>query len=236
MSGTVHDGVSPLLESVLDELGMDIVSGTVPIGTTFTLKDLEDRFTISRTVAREAMRALEQLGLARSSRRVGITIQPRQNWDVLSRSIIDWRLRLDTERAKALQSLNELRRGLEPQAARLAAVHATDSQKEKFKELSNQLFRLGTSGKGHSDEFLQADSEFHTLLLLSSGNEIFIHLAPILVDVLRARSIFGLQPENPASGPLRAHQDLAIAISRGDAPQAEKSARIILMEVDETLK
>uniref|UniRef100_UPI002614CF92 GntR family transcriptional regulator n=1 Tax=uncultured Corynebacterium sp. TaxID=159447 RepID=UPI002614CF92 len=55
---------TPKLESVLDTLGSDIVSGVIAASTTFTLQDLSDKYSISRTVAREAMRALEQLGLA----------------------------------------------------------------------------------------------------------------------------------------------------------------------------
>ena len=48
----------PLLTKVLDELGGEIVSGTMAPGERFTLQDLSSRFGISRTVAREAMRAL----------------------------------------------------------------------------------------------------------------------------------------------------------------------------------
>lgn len=54
---------APKLESVLDELGHDIVSGVIATGDRFTLHDICERFGISRTVAREAMRALEQLNL-----------------------------------------------------------------------------------------------------------------------------------------------------------------------------
>ena len=66
-----ESAAEPLMASVLATLGKEIVSGAMPAGHTFTLQDLSTRFEISRTVAREAMRALEQLGLVTSSRRVG---------------------------------------------------------------------------------------------------------------------------------------------------------------------
>lgn len=82
----------PLLTTVLDQIGAEIVSGTIETGQRFTLQDICARFDISRTVAREAMRALEQLRMVSSSRRVGITVLPLSEWAVFDQSIINWRL------------------------------------------------------------------------------------------------------------------------------------------------
>ena len=100
MTETPYPG-RPLLDNVLAELGQDIISGTLPEGRTFTLQDLSDRFDISPHRGREAMRALEQLGLVSSSRRVGITVRPRSSWAVFDKSIIDWRLACPNDRRSA---------------------------------------------------------------------------------------------------------------------------------------
>ena len=113
----------PLLSSILDTLGEEIVSGKQPEGHTFTLHDLSERFDISRTVAREAMRALEQLGLVSSSRRVGLKVLPQSEWNVFDHAVISWRLRSNEQRPAQLASLRELRDSVEPGAARLAAVN-----------------------------------------------------------------------------------------------------------------
>ena len=42
---------TPKLEAVLDKLGSAIVSGVIVTDTTFTLQDVSEKFTISRTVA-----------------------------------------------------------------------------------------------------------------------------------------------------------------------------------------
>ena len=78
----------PLLGSVVDQLGADIVSGDLAEGERFRLGDVEKRFGISRTVAREAMRALEHLGMVSSGRRVGITVLPMDRWAVYDLSLI----------------------------------------------------------------------------------------------------------------------------------------------------
>lgn len=115
--GSAPTPAKPLLDSVLDELGQDIISGKVAVGDTFKLMDIGERFGISRTVAREAMRALEQLGLVASSRRIGITVLPQEEWAVFDKSIIRWRLNDEGQREGQLQSLTELRIAIEPIAA-----------------------------------------------------------------------------------------------------------------------
>ena len=111
----------PLLGSVVDQLGADIVRGDLAEGERFRLGDVEKRFGISRTVAREAMRALEHLGMVSSGRRVGLTVLPMEKWAVYDPAIIGWRLDNDKTRGQQVARLNELRLGIEPVAARLAS-------------------------------------------------------------------------------------------------------------------
>src|SRR3546814_18245989 len=61
--------------SLLDDLGTRIVSGELAPGTVLTLAGLETRYLVSRTVIREAVRVLEAMGMLRSRRRVGVTVQ-----------------------------------------------------------------------------------------------------------------------------------------------------------------
>ena len=155
----------PLLTKVLDELGGEIVSGTMAPGERFTLQDLSSRFGISRTVAREAMRALEQLGLVSSSRRVGIKVLPEEHWAVFDQAVIRWRLSSEAHRAKQIVSLDQLRKAVEPVAAALAATNATKEQAQELKALAEQLMELSEAGQGNTDAFLEADKRFHTLIL-----------------------------------------------------------------------
>ncbi|WIM67266.1 FCD domain-containing protein [Corynebacterium breve] len=222
---------APLLTSVLDQLGGEIVAGTLSEGRTFTLQDISARFGISRTVAREAMRALEQLGLVASSRRVGITVLPETSWAVFDQSVIRWRLAAEEQRPRQLRSLTELRVAIEPIAAYNAATFATKEQKAKIAQLADELIELGSSSRGATDEFLEADMQFHTMIFLASGNEMIMDLAPSLMYALEGRTRYGLQPDEPAQEALASHKAVAQAIVDGDAQAAENAARDILSEV-----
>jgi DNA-binding FadR family transcriptional regulator len=85
------------------------------------------------------------MGLVASRRRVGLTVQPRTSWQVFDPRVIRWRL--DSEdRLAQLQSLGELRKGLEPVAAGLAAERATPEQCGALSEAAGQMVVHGRSG------------------------------------------------------------------------------------------
>ena len=216
---------TPLLDPVLKELGTEIISGKIPAGQRFTLQDLCTRFGISRTVAREVMRALEQLNLVHASRRVGITVLEKKDWAVFDKSVIAWRLETPQERDLQLHSL----------AARAAANNANPEERTRLVELSTLICDLGRSGMGNSPDFLNADIEFHTLILTSSRNEMFASLASTVATVLTGRAQLGLQPNHPSDEALDHHERLAAAIASGEGLAAEDYARMLVSEARESL-
>lgn len=235
MAAPQSSSTEPLLTSILDTLGEQIISGALEPGYTFTLQDLSTRFGISRTVAREVMRALEQLGLVSSSRRVGIKVLPAEHWSVFNRSVINWRLSCAEQRPAQITSLNELRTAVEPVAASLAATHATPAQAQRLLELAHLLVELSGAGAGNTPEFLDADKEFHTLILHASGNEMFSTLADPIMHVLEGRTRYGIMPDEPSLPAMRIHIDLAQAIADGDASASELASRNLLTGVKEFL-
>ena len=226
---------TPLLDPVLKELGTEIISGKIPAGQRFTLQDLCTRFGISRTVAREVMRALEQLNLVHASRRVGITVLEKKDWAVFDKSVIAWRLETPQERDLQLHSLTQLRIAVEPIAARAAANNANPEERTRLVELSTLICDLGRSGMGNSPDFLDADIEFHTLILTSSRNEMFASLASTVATVLTGRAQLGLQPNHPADEAHDHHERLAAAIASGESLAAEDYARMLVSEARESL-
>ena len=113
---TLEANVGALHDNLLSALGTAIVSGEYPPGAVLTLDGVSAHHGVSRSVAREAIRVLESMGLVASRRRVGITIQPAQKWNVFDPQLIRWRLG-SGDRAAQLVSFSELRRGFEPAAA-----------------------------------------------------------------------------------------------------------------------
>ncbi|RPF27028.1 FadR/GntR family transcriptional regulator [Georgenia muralis] len=219
-----------LFDQVLDRLGQELVDGVRAPGSVLTLADLEEEFAVSRTVVREAVRVLESLCMVRSQRRVGLTVRPREDWSVLDPQVIGWRLG-GVAREEALRDLTELRIAVEPVAARLAARRASAQARSRLTELAERLAALGSAGRGDSADYLEADIEFHTLLLHASGNELLAALTDVVVEVLTGRTRLGLSPAVPVPGATHNHEEVARAVADGDHDAAERFARAVVAEV-----
>lgn len=205
-------------------LGARIAAGDIAPGTVLTLARLEADYEASRTVVRETVRVLETMGMVASRRRVGITVQPREEWDAFSPLLIQWNLD-GPFRRQQLESLMEVRVAVEPTAARLAAVRASSTQRAELRRLAARLRALGDRRLGASPAFLDTDVAFHAELLRASGNLQLAGLSDPVGEVLRGRSRLGLTPEVPAEGTLEQHELVAAAIARGDADAAEDLSR-----------
>jgi DNA-binding FadR family transcriptional regulator len=223
--------MSPVLHSpVLEALGRRITGGALPAGATLTLDGIGAEFGVSRTVAREAMRLLEGLGLVRSGPRVGIVVLPHDAWNVLDPRVIEWRL-AGPGRASQLKSLTELRQAVEPLAASCAARGATAAVRDELVATARRMRELGEAGKGDGEEFLALDIQLHELLLRSSGNELFSALADVVAVVISGRTHLGLMPAYPEPEALDAHEAVALAVARGDGAAAEEAMARIVREV-----
>jgi DNA-binding FadR family transcriptional regulator len=221
----------PVLHSpVLDSLGRRITGGELPAGTALTLDGIGAEFDVSRTVAREAMRLLEGLGLVRSGPRVGIVVLPHDAWNVLDPKVIGWRLD-GPGRASQLRSLTELRQAVEPLAAAGAARGASAAVRDELIAVAHRMRALGEAGQGDGEEFLALDIQMHTLLLRASGNELFCALADVVAVVISGRTHLGLMPAYPEPEALDAHEAVAGAVAVGDAHAAEEAMARIVREV-----
>jgi len=220
-------------EDVLERLGPELLWGELATTRDLRLELVEDRYGVSRTAAREVVRVLEAMGVVSSRRRVGITVRPRAEWNVLDPRLIRWRL-AGPERADQLRSLSQLRAGVEPIAASLAAQNATPDQ---CGELTAAVISMSVTGSAEDLEaYLAADIRFHRALLEASGNELFASLTDVVAEVLAGRTHHQLMPSRPEPTAVRLHGDVAEAISAHDAPRAEAAMRAILVEASEAME
>lgn len=222
---------------LLADLGPAIASGEIPVGSVLRSEELEAKYGVSRTVVREAIRILESMRLVASRRRVGITVQPKADWDVFDPLVIRWRL-AGADRAAQLRSLGSLRVAVEPAAAGLAARQATDDQRRELSALAVEL--TVTARAADLETFLRHDIAFHATILRASGNEMFAHLGDTVGAVLTGRTEHQLMPHQPHSYAVQLHREVADAICAGDAEQAERAMRTIVVgaleELDATLR
>ncbi|KRD16223.1 MULTISPECIES: FadR/GntR family transcriptional regulator [unclassified Streptomyces] len=218
---------------VLDALGPAITAGEYPPGSVLRTDELAQRFDVSRSVMREAVRVLESMDLVESRRRVGVTVRPRSAWNVYDPQVIRWRL-AGADRPHQLRSLTVLRSAIEPVAAGLAARHATA---EQCAELTECALGMVAHSRGHRLEgYLVHDMAFHRVILTASGNEMFARLGDVVAEVLAGRTHHEVMFEDPDPAAVTLHVQVAEAVRAGDAARAEQLTREItvgaLQELD----
>jgi len=234
--GTTNSDVavaSSLHEQALDEIGQAVVDGELPPGEPVLLEDLATRLGVSRTVVREAVRVLESMNLVRSRRRVGVVVLPPSEWTVFNPRVIRWRLS-GPGRLDQLSSISQLRRGIEPLAARLAATNADEAQAQTLSSAAAGMAM--TARVPDLLAYLDHDVTFHTTLLLASGNEMFAALAPVVSEVLAGRTHHQLMPARPEPVAVQLHATVASAIATGDARAAETAMREIVDEAQTAME
>lgn len=127
----------------------EITSGRIPPGTRLDEVQLAERFNVSRTPVREALKQLNTIGLVvRGARRTMTVaeISPEQ-----------------------LCSLFELMGELEAACARLAAIKMTGEERallEKQHDVCRQLMRIGDA-----DGYAKANAVFHSIIYAGSHND-----------------------------------------------------------------
>ncbi|MFG3103787.1 FadR/GntR family transcriptional regulator [Streptomyces sp. NPDC048182] len=209
---------------VLDTLGPAITAGEYPAGSVLRTDELAQRFEVSRSVMREAVRVLESMHLVASRRRVGVTVLPEREWNVYDPQVIRWRL-AGADRARQLRSLTVLRSAVEPVAAALAATHATAQQ---CAELTECALGMVAHSRGHRLEgYLRHDVAFHRVVLGASGNEMFARLGDVVAEVLTGRTHHDVMFEDPDPAAVTLHVRVAEAVRAGDAVRAEALTREI---------
>jgi GntR family transcriptional repressor for pyruvate dehydrogenase complex len=177
-------------------------------------RDLAEKFLVSRTSVREALRALESVGL--------IEIRPGEGTFVREISVEalvePLALVLLSQRAMTSE-LFEARRLLEPSIAGLAARRATP---EEVQEMERILDEQATEiAAGHTG--LAQDAAFHTALGTAAHNRAITRIVHALMDLL------GQSREEAISTPgrpTRSHEDhrrILDAVRGGDAAAAERA-------------
>lgn len=221
-------GSGPLRHDISRDLGIEIIEGAWRTDQVITLEEIQNRFGVSRTVAREVTRSLESKGMVTSRRSIGISPQPIEAWKVLDADLIDWRLK-SQRRGEQLRTLTQLRMAVEPAAAFGMAMHESVHVRASLLPVAAEMRRTGEAGD--LEEYLEHDTEFHRLVLRSSGNELFAALADLVAVVLRGRLEAGLMPERPAEESIAAHEEVAQEMFRGDPEGARRSMERVIQEV-----
>jgi DNA-binding FadR family transcriptional regulator len=222
--------VATLHDALVDRLGSAIVDGELAAGSRLITAQLSPGS--SRGASREAVRVLQSLGLVRVRRKTGVEVLPSTEWNVYAPEIIAWRLAGPGRRAQ-LRELSELRGAIEPLAARAAATHATDAQRQALVASVMEMARTERDADGA--EYLAADIRFHRTVLAASGNTMFAALGAVVESVLVGRTLHELMPHDANPHAVRWHQDVAFAVTAGRAEDAGQAMRLIVREAGDAM-
>lgn len=217
---------SRLHAHILDQLGADITSGQLPPGTVLRVVDLSRNLNVSLPVMREAVRVLQALGLVSLTKRVGLRVLPEADWNALEPLVIRWRLE-SPSRDEFLKSLVELRRVVEPEAARLAAENGAVEDHSRLLALA-ELMQETAQNPNERATYFDADVKFHSLLMSAGRNPLFRSLAPAVIEAVRGRSGLGVHDDAVQAAEVDLHVTLANAIASRNADRAEDAGRRLL--------
>jgi len=217
---------------VVETLGNEITGGHMPAQQIIYAAQLTERFGISRSVVRESIRTLSSMGLLEARPQVGTRVLPIERWDLLNPRIIAWRAS-GPDALVQQRELIELRLGIEPLAARLAAERIDD-------EVAQELVRCADAMHAAIQErdsfrFFEVDSLFHRLLLTASKNQLITKFFAAIDAGLRVRE--NLPPSQLNVRATELHVDLARAlVARDPAMASQLATRILeqtLLELEE---
>jgi DNA-binding FadR family transcriptional regulator len=190
-----------------------ISSGEFTAGSRLpTERELTQRFGVSRSSLREATRALALVGVLEA--RVGdgtyvTTLEP----ELLLTGV---GFVSDLVSVASLIEIHQIRRLLEPEATRLATPRLTDGD---FERLGDCLRRMEHAGD--SPAFIEADTDFHKVILDACGNASLASLIENLSSgTLRARLWHSLVDRGAVEATLASHVGIYSALVARDAERA----------------
>lgn len=175
---------SPLniTQNLTHTLGLAIVRGDFTDSLP-SEAEICDQFGVSRSSTREAVKMLSAKGLIRSRPKQGIRIQPERNWNMFDPDVLKWTL-VSKPTLDLLREFFEMRLVTDPQAAALAAQHATP---ENIVQLRKAIDRMRDAEMG-LDDALDADIAFVNALFEATHNRFFVQLIEFTSTALRVTS------------------------------------------------
>ena len=180
-------------------------------------RELSEAFGVSRTVVREAVKALEARGVLESATGSGVSVR-RADFNMVSRSLqtymqlsrpVDFEIRL-----------NEVRRVLEVELVALAADRATPAQRVQLRQICEQM----RAGDKTAQQMAELDFRLHITLAEATQNELFKILLAPLIDQLRDHITLTWEGfPRPVDLVLDQHEAIVTAVESGDAETARQA-------------
>lgn len=210
---------------VMRVLTTDILSGVRAPGEMLPREvDLAAEFDISRGVARETIRAMEERGLITVKHGKGATVNGPQDWDIFDADVLV--AILDTERsADVLGEYLECRRILEVEAAAVAAERATKADVQRIEAALSRMEEasLRPPSQAAEEMFHETDLAFHQAVIQATRNRPLASLVGRIHSALLLARFPLARPQYRQELSLPQHRRIYDAIAAGAPDEAREA-------------
>jgi DNA-binding FadR family transcriptional regulator len=213
----------------------EIVTGALAEGESLPREaDLAKQYEVSRGVARESLRGLEERGLIAVKHGRGAKVSPSADWDVLDPDVLTGLLS-NSASASVLREFLECRRILEIEAARLAAERATDDDLAALSEAYERMASVAERARlnpAAENLYQEADIAFHRAIIDATENRALGRMTEPIHRALTAAIRPLARPQFRVERALPEHERILDAIKRRDAHEAGKAMEDHLSTVE----
>jgi GntR family transcriptional repressor for pyruvate dehydrogenase complex len=215
-----------LYEQIVQQIEESVLKGSLKAGDQLPAeRELAQKFGVSRTAVREAVKALREKGLveAYSGRGTFVTDGTSQ---AIKQSL---EMMVKIGQPEGSVYLAEVRAILEPEIAALAAVRCEEQHLVSLGE----AVAVMDQAKRDPDAYIEADLDFHLALAEAASNPLILSLLDSIVGLLREQR---LRIFNVDGGPERGqyhHKRILEAVREHDAEKARTCMRAHLKQVKE---
>jgi len=216
------------------EIAGDIVAGRLAPGAILPREvTLAEQHDISRGVARECLRALEERGLVTVKHGSVTTVNPRDSWDLFDVDVLTAAL-ASPDADRLLGEYLECRRIIEVEAAGLAAERAT---RERIGALEDRFEAMVAAvairpAREQERAYHAADVAFHVALVEATGNAPLASLVKRVDDALLAARYPLARPAYRRTRAIPEHRAILDAVRARDGAGARAAMRAHLDTIE----
>ncbi|MGZ9106459.1 MAG: FCD domain-containing protein [Rhodoplanes sp.] len=218
----MQDAIRPprLADAIAGHIERMILEGTLRPGERLASeRDLAEKLDVSRPSLREALAQLEKRGLI-ESKRSGTTVA--QFLAPLSAPLAE----LFRDKPRVTADYFEYRCFVEAQAAKLAALRATDLDRKTIRAIVKRMQHANALEDTYKEA--QADVDLHLAVYEASHNVVLLHVMRVFAELLHEGVFYNRDQlfRRHGTRPLLLEQHLAIAdaVLNGDVERATRVA------------
>jgi GntR family transcriptional repressor for pyruvate dehydrogenase complex len=217
---------SRLYEKIVEQIEKSILDGAINPGDQLPPeRELAQRFGVSRTAVREAVKALAEKGLVEVLPGRGTFVTNSRSQAI--RQSLDRMIRIS--QLDGVEHLVEVRAILEPEIAARAAAHADEKDLAAMQEAIAAMDQAGQD----ADAYIEADLDFHLALAEAADNPLILALIDSIVVLLRQHRVRMFFVHGGPERGQQHHKRILDAVARHDADAARIAMKAHLQQVNE---